>query len=457
MRLVLALVVSFIAVTGALVLLIYKMHLDQQAQYQRDREHFAALTQQLDKQNTIEAQAQAGLRRASADEAAAKERVTAATAAEAEAKAAADAEAQRKLEAEAAARTAEDEARKAAAEAKSKKSTDDARRNADAKRKEADDAAKAEKTAREREVRERKKREREEAARLRAEQRRERDAEAAERAAERARRLREEREALKQKRAEAAKQADEDKQADAALERAEAAERKKKADAAKKAEEAREAAEAKKAAEAKAAEEAKLAAAAADPANKCPKGMTLIDAGSFMMGAPRNDPERNFGDQTYQSMEVPAYCIDYYESPNGRGRTPSSSVSQKTAVKMCKSRGKRLCEEHEWEKACKGPSGLRYPYGNQWDPARCGTEDDEGNDRTVAKSGTYRRCRSGYNVFDLSGNVAEWTATKWSSGYVVKGGSADRPGYDGRCAARKKKSVSYSSEVIGFRCCADPL
>ena len=174
------------------------------------------------------------------------------------------------------------------------------------------------------------------------------------------------------------------------------------------------------------------------------------------MGAPRNDPFRNFGDLRYQSIDVKSFCVDYYESPNGRGRTPSTGVKHSTAARMCKARGKRLCSEEEWEKACKGQSGLRYPYGNQWDPERCATEDDEGNDRAIAKSGTYRKCRSGYNVFDMSGNAAEWTASKWGSGYVIKGGSAQRPGYDARCAARKKKSKSYSSETVGFRCCADP-
>jgi formylglycine-generating enzyme required for sulfatase activity len=150
--------------------------------------------------------------------------------------------------------------------------------------------------------------------------------------------------------------------------------------------------------------------------------------------------------------------VDYSEAPNGRDRLPSTRVGWAAADKACKNKGKRLCSESEWEKACKGPSGLRFPYGNQWDPAACATEDDEGNDREVAKSGTFQSCRSGFNVFDLSGNVGEWTATPWQGGggYVVKGGASDRPGYDGRCAARKKKSAGTAEDRLGFRCCADP-
>ena len=236
-------------------------------------------------------------------------------------------------------------------------------------------------------------------------------------------------------------------------------ERAKKEEAAQAAEEKRRAQEeAKREAEAKKKEEATAAAAVVSEGGSCPKGMMLIKEGNFMMGAPMNDPDRNFGDLPYVFKTVGAYCIDYYEAPNSRGKTPSTKVSFKSAEKSCKSRGKRLCSEEEWEKACKGPSGSRFPYGNQWNPEACNTEDEEGNDREVTASGTFAKCRGAYNVLDLSGNVAEWTSTEWSGGgaYVVKGGSADRPSYDARCASRKKKSAGAAEAVLGYRCCADP-
>lgn len=188
----------------------------------------------------------------------------------------------------------------------------------------------------------------------------------------------------------------------------------------------------------------------------CPRGMTLVSDGTFMIGAPANDPERNFGDQPYRSLEVSAFCIDYYEYPNGRSRIPTTGLNWAGAKGRCERRGKRLCTEPEWEKACKGPGGARYPYANAWDPTRCNTEDGEGSDRPVVGSGTFRRCRSGYDVFDLGGNVAEWTSTANGSGYVVKGGSSDRPGYDSRCASRATRAAGSQRESLGFRCCADP-
>lgn len=321
------------------------------------------------------------------------------------------------------------------------------------KRKAAEEAGKLEKQQLAIADVERKKREREEAAQKQAETREAREREARIKAEEKAERLRAEQAALADKRADAKAEAEAKRQAAAEAK----AEAKAKAEQAKAEEAARKKAE-EQAKKDEAAATAAAVAAVAPAGKSCPKGMVLIETGAFMMGAPRNDPERNFGDLQYASVDVGGFCIDYYEAPNGRGRAPTAKVSFAAAERACKAKGKRLCSEPEWEKACKGPSGLRYPYGNQWDPAACATEDDEGNDREVSKSGTFERCRSGFNVLDMSGNLAEWTSTPWpgGGGYVVKGGSSDRPGYDGRCAARKKKPGNATAEVLGFRCCADP-
>ena len=369
-----------------------------------------------------------------------------AVAAEAEAQAAAKAESERKAKAEAEA--------KAAAEAESRARSEEAavaaRTLKEEKRREAAEAAEAEKMALNRSQREAARREKQEAARQRAEQRTEREREEARRLAEERKRLQEERRARmddkKRERAEARRIK--------AEEAREAAEERRRANA-----EARERAAEKKrkaAEEKKAAAEEKAAAVVSTGGEKCPRGMALVKAGAFRQGSASNDPERNFGDLSIKQVDVSSFCVDYYEYPNGRNRTPSSRVSYNSAVKKCKRRGKRLCSEQEWEKACAGPRNIRYPYGNQWNAELCGTEDEDGNDRTVKKIATYKKCKSGFSAYDMAGNVAEWTSTSWGSGMVVKGGAADRPGYDSRCAARKKKKKKYSSEMLGFRCCADP-
>ncbi|NOZ85095.1 MAG: SUMF1/EgtB/PvdO family nonheme iron enzyme [Deltaproteobacteria bacterium] len=193
---------------------------------------------------------------------------------------------------------------------------------------------------------------------------------------------------------------------------------------------------------------------------KCPRGMVMIPAGPFLMGSSPGDPMRNFGEKANTKIELPAYCIDYYEYPNGRGLKPRVNVSWYTASKLCARRGKRLCTEEEWEKACKGPGNKKYPYGNRFEPNKCDNEDENGEDRDLSPSGTFRKCRSGYGVFDMSGNASEWTSGLWSSTIkdrVQKGGSADRPDWAVRCASRENHAPSSKGPLAGFRCCADPI
>jgi serine/threonine protein kinase/formylglycine-generating enzyme required for sulfatase activity len=191
----------------------------------------------------------------------------------------------------------------------------------------------------------------------------------------------------------------------------------------------------------------------------CPAGMRLISAGAFKQGTARDDPMMGFDEKTLTTVELKAYCVDEFEFPNRRGAMPQVKVSWLEAKKSCESKHKRLCSEPEWEKACKGPENQRYPYGASYDAAACNTEDASGQDRTLGSSGKFTRCRSGYGVMDLSGNVAEWTSSSYGSGSekALKGGAFNRPDYAARCSARKNASSSARSAEVGFRCCADPL
>ena len=150
-----------------------------------------------------------------------------------------------------------------------------------------------------------------------------------------------------------------------------------------------------------------------------------------------------------KKAKVDAYCIDRYEFP-GPGKLPRTGVSWFQAKALCEARGRRLCTAVEWERACKGPRSYRYPYGNTFKANKCATEDSNEEPRAVVKGGAFKGCRSGYGAFDLSGNVAEWTAEK-----VLKGGSSKKPDYAVRCAHRAKKSPGSSDPFVGFRCCAD--
>lgn len=213
---------------------------------------------------------------------------------------------------------------------------------------------------------------------------------------------------------------------------------------------------AEKAAAEKAAAEKKkgteVAAATVTPAGdgSCAEGMRPVAAGSFKMGTAKDDEMLNFDEKTLESVEVAAFCIDLFEFPNKRGVTPTVNVGWADAKRLCEGRGKRLCSESEWEKACKGPGNARWPYGSTFDANACNTEDDVGDDRTIAPSGRFAKCRSGYGVADLSGNIAEWTLERQQ-----KGGSFSKPDYAVRCSARKAVPSGAKGADVGFRCCTD--
>ncbi len=270
------------------------------------------------------------------------------------------------------------------------------------------------------------------------------------------------------KSAEAARKAEEARRAEEAAARKAEESARKAEEAARKAEEARKLADAKRAEEeARKAEaarkrlegETKPASAAAAEPGGCPSDMKLIPAGTFKMGTPGDDPLRTFDEKSLSTTDVRAYCIDVYEYPNKKGVTPVVPVNWNDAKRLCEGRGKRLCTEPEWEKACKGPGNARFPYGNAFNPDACNTEDDVGDARPLAASGRFGACRSGYGVADMSGNVAEWTATAYQGGAekAVKGGAFNRPDTRARCSARIKLAPSAREAEVGFRCCADVL
>jgi formylglycine-generating enzyme required for sulfatase activity len=126
-------------------------------------------------------------------------------------------------------------------------------------------------------------------------------------------------------------------------------------------------------------------------------------------------------------------------------------VTWEEARAECARLGKRLCSEDEWEKACKGPGSLRYPYGATFDAKGCNTQ---GNAGEPAASGSFARCRSGYGVADMSGNVAEWTESSMGGAdRVQKGGAFDRQQPSVRCSARMSAEPDSGSASVGFRCC----
>ena len=151
--------------------------------------------------------------------------------------------------------------------------------------------------------------------------------------------------------------------------------------------------------------------------------------------------------------------------PEGQEDFPVVGTALEDAEAYARWVGKRLPTEDEWEKAARGTDGRFYPWGNQWSPHACAgdTAKREGDSFGPAPVGSFPRDVSPYGVFDMGGNVAEWTATvggvekHWPNFEIIKGGSfAFSEPYSFLAAGRLAVPVINGSVgYIGFRCAMD--
>jgi len=256
---------------------------------------------------------------------------------------------------------------------------------------------------------------------------------------------------------------------------------------------------------------------------RVPEGMVAIPEGSFMMGRDLTDEEKNFTievqgrrvkifsyDWPANLVDVKAFYLDRTEVSNAQYaefvkatghappgnwegpmpkpnalQIPVTDVTYLDAVDYCAWRSQqrnngvkyRLPMEEEWEYAARGKDAgkpgapmNRYPWGDQW---------VEGNANTIESRldfwrnvDQYPGGKSPFGILNLSGNVAEWTATDFNhykgsdqqtpreKGYlgtyqVVRGGAFAYPKEYAMTTTRVWARPEDKGPKLGFRCAAD--
>jgi formylglycine-generating enzyme required for sulfatase activity len=145
----------------------------------------------------------------------------------------------------------------------------------------------------------------------------------------------------------------------------------------------------------------------------------------------------------------------------GLQEQPAAGVSFYQAEAACENAGKRLCTQAEWERACRGPQSLIYPYGDAVDEKACNGFFFYAESNPL-RTGSLDSCGSDFGVFDMSGNLSEWTSTHAErvpgSGVLndraVRGGSFNGNNVALRCVGEEYRDAPFSAPADrGFRCC----